>query len=82
MLLVLNEGRWMCEEKHVTLKAVSMKDKDAECASTQYRSCRATGKEHGLSPRGCLCAATHWSRHSYVWQPLMQQNKVRLHSLI
>lgn len=85
MLLVLTEGLWMREEKHVTLKAVSMEDKDAESASTQYRSCSAVGKEHGLSPQGCL-DWTHWSRPSYVLQeqaqPLMHQNKVRLHSLI
>ena len=87
-LLVLNEDLWMREEKHVILKAVSMKDKDDECANTQHRSCSAMGKQHGLSPGGCLClcTTTHWSPHSYVQQeqaqPLTQQNKARLHSLI
>lgn len=37
-LLVLNEGLWMYEEKEVTLKAASMRDKDAECANIQHRS--------------------------------------------
>lgn len=46
-LLVLNEDLWMREEKHVILNAVSVKDKDAERAGAQHRSCSAMGKQRG-----------------------------------